>query len=719
MAYLEEIRSLLNARNFKKLLEIWEEYCASDVADGEEIVQILEVIKVSEFAKHFGQIVEAILPLIDLIKEEKERQDALRLVFDIETTNTPKLYDMAIEFIKKHFEKSPLYAEKFRLIGLRPGENFQGALSNFMLLNHMEKGNFVLHTAGWGVGEIMDVSFLREQASIEFEHLQGSKRDISFKNAFKTLIPIPKTHFLARRFSGPDNLEKDAKENSVEIVRQLLQDLGPKTASEIKDEMVDLVIPEAEYSKWWQQARAKLKKDPLIETPDATKEPFKLRKGHASWEERLEKAFAGKNSFEGTLSSAHSLVRDFPELLKNPEAKARLIEKIQNLLLREKINEAEHLQVLLFLENPLGVQLEESSLKKLILKLTNIEETLNHIEIVQLKKRLLTAIREYRSDWAEIFLQLLFVIEPNQLKDFLVKELTEPTHLEMLKKRIKDLIDHPRKYPEAVLWYFQKVLNNEDLPFFSDTREKSHSLEALLIVFNSVDHKAEYKDLSKKIYNLLTGNRFEIIRNFLKECSKDFAEEFLLLSSKCHGFSDHDKKILRSLTEVAHPSLAEKKQQKIDFNVFWTTEAGYFKMKERVQHIGTVEIVDVAKEIEVARSHGDLRENAEYKSALERRARLQNELKMLSDQFQKARILTKDDVSVSNVGIGTKIELMGPKGEKIIYSILGPWDADPDSSILSFQSKFAQAMEGKKAGEKFSFKGDEFKILTIKSFFEE
>src|SRR5205807_9049785 len=169
---------------------------------------------------------------------------------------------------------------------------------------------------------------------------------------------------------------------------------------------------------------------------------------------------------------------------------------------------------------------------------------------------------------------------------------------------------------------------------------------------------------------------------------------------------------------VAHPSLAEKKQHKVDFNIFWTTEAGYFKIKDRIQHIGTVEMVDVAKEIEVARSHGDLRENAEYKSALERRSRLQNELKMLSDQFQKARILTKDDVTTSHAGIGTKIELLGPNGEKLAYSILGSWDADPDSFILSFQSKFAQALEGKKVGEKFSFKGEEFKILTIKSIFE-
>ena len=103
---------------------------------------------------------------------------------------------------------------------------------------------------------------------------------------------------------------------------------------------------------------------------------------------------------------------------------------------------------------------------------------------------------------------------------------------------------------------------------------------------------------------------------------------------------------------------------------------------------------------------------------MERRNRLQGELKMLSDQFHKARIITKEDISTKSIGIGTKVELMGPKGEKICYTILGPWDANPDNFILSFQSKFAQAMWGKKLGEKFAFKGDEFKILATKSYLE-
>src|SRR6185295_20308574 len=135
-------------------------------------------------------------------------------------------------------------------------------------------------------------------------------------------------------------------------------------------------------------------------------------------------------------------------------------------------------------------------------------------------------------------------------------------------------------------------------------------------------------------------DRFQLVRDFLKGSPEEFAKECALLFSKCFSFSDHDKKILQSLVEVAHPQLAkEKVSDGQDIHIVWTTEASFQKMQARIRDIGTIEMCDVAKEIEVARAHGDLRENAEYKAAIERRNRLQNELKILSEQFNHARII--------------------------------------------------------------------------------
>ena len=76
--------------------------------------------------------------------------------------------------------------------------------------------------------------------------------------------------------ASPIFLKKRQKITPVEVIRMLLRDLGPKTAAEIKDELCDLVIPAAEWSRWWQNTRAKIKKDTMIETPDDIRDPFRI-----------------------------------------------------------------------------------------------------------------------------------------------------------------------------------------------------------------------------------------------------------------------------------------------------------------------------------------------------------------------------------------------------------------------------------------------------------
>ncbi len=130
-------------------------------------------------------------------------------------------------------------------------------------------------------------------------------------------------------------------------------------------------------------------------------------------------------------------------------------------------------------------------------------------------------------------------------------------------------------------------------------------------------------------------------------------------------------------------------------------------------------MVDNAKEIEAARALGDLRENSEYKFALERRSRLQSELRHLSEQISRARIITKDDILPEEVSIGSIVEVVNSQGKTMTYTILGPWDADPEKGVVSAQSKFAQAMAGLKKGDSFQFKEEEYQIVDLKNFMDD
>lgn len=719
MGYLREFQKLLDEQNLSRFMHLWEEYCLADTVEGPELLQVLKMIQDSQVASFFGEYVETVLPLWKQIPEESVADSVLRIVLDLENKNSPLLADLSTEFLKNRYGQSRDFNEKLRIVGLRSRHSFQGAIRNFELLNHLEKGKFVFHTGGWGVGEVMEVSLLREHVLIEFEGI-ATPKDVSFDNAFKNLVALSDDHFLARRFGNPDDLEREAKEDPIAVIHLLLQDLGPKTAVEIKDELCDLVIPEKEWSKWWQGTRTRLKKDSKIKSPDGTKEPFELRNEAISSETRLKEALLevkGKSDLIGTI---YNYARDFPDTLKQPEIKQQLkqylegafknSEKPQELFLAHQIE-------ISFLLEEIASHEYKGKTQELLRDLANVDTVLNAMEIIALKKRALVALREIRSDWQQLFFHLLFVITPNALRDYIFKELLAQKELEgLIKQKLTDLIHKVSLYPEAFFWYFQKIAEEDEVPC-SDIDSKRQFLEAFLILLHYVEHDPEYRDLTKKMYQIFIAKRYAVVRTIIQGASVEYLNEILLLATKCHTLTKHDQKILHSLAEVAEPAMGKKKESHEHVaETIWTTAEGYRKIQERLHHIGTVETVDNAREIEAARALGDLRENSEYKFALERRARLQAELKMLSTQVNHARILTKEDIALDTVGVGTIVEVTDSKGKKTTYTLLGPWDADPEQNVLSFQSKLAQAMIGHKKGEHFQFQGEKYIVSKINSY---
>ncbi len=714
MSYLKDFREKIALNDYQGFLTLWEEYCYNDKPDAVELKQILQETKASELTSSFGRHIERALLIWELIPPSQIKDDVLTLIYDIETTNSEELYERAINFLSEKYPNDKYFEEKLRLVGLKGKDSFQGCLQGYILLTHLNKGKFAFHKAGWGTGEILDLSMIREEVTLEFEFLLGTKT-LSFKNALKTLIPLPDDHFLAKRFGNPDELEKDAKENPLQIMHLLLRDLGPKTAAEIKEELCELVIPENDWSRWWQTARNKIKKDTKIESPRNIKQPFKLLKEDISHEETLYKALDAKPGINQTIALVYSFMKNFPSALKNEEIKKSLQTKVNEVFSSSDLTEAQKIQFLFFLED-LGEKRAE--VNEIIKNHPSIPDLIDEIEILSFKKRILIILRKEKDDWMQIFFSLFFSLQQNLLRDYLLNALITIKPKSILEDKIKELLSHPLIYPHLFVWYFQKLFEKKsDLPF-SDTKGIIKFFEGFFVLLDHLEQKIEFKDLSKKMVSIITANRYKLIRDIFEKASKDEVKEFLLLSTKCRLLSDHDRKIIHSLATVAHPSLENKNIKKEDENVIWTTEEGYEQTKKRMEQIATVETIQNAKEIEEARSHGDLRENAEYKAALEKRARLQGELKFLSDQFNRAKIIEDDDVSTDSVGIGTVVTCVNSKGSDTTFTLLGPWDANPDNNILSFQSKLAQSMKGLKIGETFEFQHEKYTVKEIANYFK-
>ncbi|MCP5505476.1 MAG: GreA/GreB family elongation factor [Chlamydiales bacterium] len=720
MSYLGQFQKHLGNHDYPSFLTLWEEYCLGDEVDGDELKRVLSSVKNSELANPFGRHVENALVLWEKIKGSDLGHDIFKLIFDLQTTNTPQLAQLALDYLKERYPEDKYFNDKIRLTGLREAISFQGAVSNFELLTHMKKGNFVFHSGGWGIGEIIDVSFLREQLEIEFDYVPG-KKDLSFENAFNTLIPIPDDHFLALRFGSPDELEERAKKNPVEVIHMLLKDLGPSTAAEIKEELCELVIPEEEWARWWQTARSKVKKDTLIETPEELRKPFKLRESEVSHEDRLHKALEKKPNADQLIQIIYTFLRDFPQITKNEEFRKNLEEKLREALSKGELTDSQELVLHFFIED-LNEGQDYSPTKELIKRFTSPEDVVNGIDVIAFKKRALYDIRKLREEWIEIFLNLLLAIDQSPLRDYILTELIQAKKEDKIIEKLEELLTFPSRYPGVLLWYFQKIMKDESLPH-GKIEGKNRFFESLLILLSQLEQDSTQRDQIKKTLTFLTTARYNNVRKIFQTASIEAVQEFLLLATKCQSLTDHDIKIFHSLAEVVHPSLAKmgkkyKDEENTEENVIWTTEAGYHKIKSRIHEISTVETVDNAREIEEARALGDLRENAEFKAAKERRSRLQSELRTLSEQFNRARILTKNDVHTTEVSVGVIVDCEDQDGNSLSYTLLGPWEADPDKNILSFQSKLAQSLMGHKKGDKVSVQGKTLTISNLRNYFE-
>jgi transcription elongation factor GreA len=114
------------------------------------------------------------------------------------------------------------------------------------------------------------------------------------------------------------------------------------------------------------------------------------------------------------------------------------------------------------------------------------------------------------------------------------------------------------------------------------------------------------------------------------------------------------------------------------------------------------------KEIQKAREFGDLRENAEYKAALERQSIVSARIGQLRVRLSEVESINIDRLPKDSVAYGSKVVLYDlDKDEEIEYRLVSSEESDPDKGLISTSSPIGQALIGRK-------EGDEFKVKTPK-----
>src|SRR3982751_2023611 len=111
---------------------------------------------------------------------------------------------------------------------------------------------------------------------------------------------------------------------------------------------------------------------------------------------------------------------------------------------------------------------------------------------------------------------------------------------------------------------------------------------------------------------------------------------------------------------------------------------------------------ELPKEIQRARELGDLRENAEYKSAKERQGIINARIAMLKKRMGEISLMNVDRIPRDKAGFGSTVHLRGENGETVVYQLVMPEEADAEKGMISTSSPIGRAILNKEEGDEIT-----------------
>ena len=130
--------------------------------------------------------------------------------------------------------------------------------------------------------------------------------------------------------------------------------------------------------------------------------------------------------------------------------------------------------------------------------------------------------------------------------------------------------------------------------------------------------------------------------------------------------------------------------------VYQITESGQHELERELEELKSRR-GEIADKIAAARDFGDLSENAEYDAAREAQGLLETRITEIETILQNASIIQAG--SSSTVVLGSTVELEA-NGKTVVYTVVGPVEADPLEGKVSNESPIGQALMGKAVGDR-------------------
>ncbi len=716
--FKKALHRYVNKKLFTNVREIWTKlvaYCP------EEIDFFLHVQK--KVAKNVSDDKAALL-LQELYAAYRKQGDVdtsiaiLKLTLQYDDRDSWARKEIVECFRAKHADHSQL-EEYIKLSNLTQSwRNVHEAIADFEKHIAFDSGNFVFHRT-WGVGRIASVK--GDEIVIDFAKKRAHA--MSLKMAVNALQTLSKNHIWVLKATWKkEKLREKVKGDPAWTLKTIIRSFDNSCdIKHVKAELVPSVLTASEWTTWSSKAREILKSDPSFGVNPENIDLFMVRDRPISVEEKLFNEFKAEKNFFDRVQT----VRTFTAM-KDAEPDSEYFAEMFNyfssyLKSYTQANEnvvASYLLVkdLVSRYPYLGAGLQ-FNFAELFDEIEDVVAIFSALKDTRLKEEFLHHVKLFVPAWADIYLKLF----PYALLPSIVEALKNEGLEDKLVALVQNCYENYREYREAVVWIFK---NLKDEAWFART---GLSYEKLLITlvhvmdltYREIENHRDTTDnrkINKQVQTILFKEG--VLDAFIDAADEDTITRIYTLVDDVKDLDPALKMRLRNRIIDKRPSFKfyGVEEKTVVTRGLMVTSAKYQEKQKTLQHIMEVEVPANSKEIGFALSLGDLRENAEYKAAKERQEILNATVAKLKDEIERAQLFDPSTINASRVAFGTVVSLFNEtEGVDERYTILGPWESDPDNNVISYLSPFGGAVLNRRVGDSFEFLiNDESLKYTVK-----
>jgi len=737
VSYLKQAaESFARAKDYTQLEEIWEPIVVNNFEDLPFFERIERILLANKERARVGYLLPKLMETYKQLEDYDKTIYFLKKILDNDPFAT-KYRSELIKCYKIKYSGHSLLDEFLKMSEIgNTKKPIKACILNFERNIVFDTNNYVMHRT-WGVGKIKSISSTSDSIIVDFMSKKDHK--LSIQMAITSLKPLQKEHLWVKVYENPDEIHRLFSEDVPSFMVELLtSNENIMTLNDIKAEIVGkFILKPEDWSKWWNKAKQSLKKDPRIGFNPKKKDEVHYRQKPISRTEVLTEKFNAHTDINKKLDvaletleptviqDAYGSVETCLHYYYEEEEAKDVIRKIVAFIFldmaRSKIDKEE--------EFPRHLRQDDINAIIRVLKKEEIAQISKQLTNIEVKKYFVNLIKKAHKDYTDIFIGMLFEV-PVKVNKYVFTVLVNEEKYSELNLFLETAMNKSKENPEIFLWVSKSILSGTWSYSWMNVSEK----DLVLRVFRILKPLGKIEEKGTKLKNLasdlLFGNEASILLKILNETDEDFIRKVYALYKEVPYVSDLEKEKFLKLINKLKPEftwsqaitgseeILEDQLISLPANVILVTQNGFNRKKEVFDHIVNVDMIENSKDIGEAQEKGDLRENAEYKAAMERQTQLQAEVTKMDMELRNAKIIDLSKVSIEKTSIGCRVKVRNLDTEETTeFTILGPWDADTEKNIISYQSPMGKALINKKVGEKTSMDFDNshvnFEILSI------